>query len=202
MTKERSFSYKNLALNVIPGVFHPGLFYSSKFFADFLSQCTFNHAKLLDIGCGSGLLSLVAAKQGALVTAIDINDKAVENTINNANKNGLSINCLKSDLFEEIDEEFDFVVINPPYYPRNPKTKTDHAWYCGDSHEYFINLFEGLPNYTHRQTKVFMILSDECDIGAIKEIAANYGYKFELVKKISFLLEENYIFGLRLRMPV
>ena len=35
--------------------------------------------EILDLGCGAGLVSIVAAKQGAKVTAVDVNKSALDN---------------------------------------------------------------------------------------------------------------------------
>ncbi|HHH80187.1 MAG TPA: methyltransferase domain-containing protein, partial [Thermoplasmatales archaeon] len=43
--------------------------------------------KTLDMGCGTGILALHLSKNKCLVTACDINNKAVENTRINAEKN-------------------------------------------------------------------------------------------------------------------
>jgi len=44
---------------------------------------------LLEMGCGSGIISLHCAAAGARVTAVDLNPAAVECTIENARKNGM-----------------------------------------------------------------------------------------------------------------
>ena len=47
---------------------------------------------LLDVGCGSGVLSVAAAKLGfAPVTAVDLDDVALETTRSNAEANGVSV---------------------------------------------------------------------------------------------------------------
>lgn len=77
-------------------------------------------AKILDIGCGSGIISLMLAKklEGAKVTGVDISDGAI--LISNKNKEKLNLKNVifkKSDLFSNIDEKFDIIVSNPPYIP-------------------------------------------------------------------------------------
>ena len=55
------------------------------------------------MGCGSGLLALHMAKAGAEVAAVDVDERAVANTLRNAASNGLRLTVLRSDLFAVMD---------------------------------------------------------------------------------------------------
>jgi ribosomal protein L11 methyltransferase len=71
-------------------------------------------ATVLDVGCGSGVLSVVAARLGApYVEAIDISPAAVEAAQDNARRNGVSgvVNVSTRPL-SSIDEPFDLVLAN------------------------------------------------------------------------------------------
>jgi len=72
---------------------------------------------VLDLGCGSGLQSLVALSMGANVLAVDLSETALEVTLKNASKYGFEtkLETRKSDLFEKISEKFDTIIFNPPY---------------------------------------------------------------------------------------
>src|SRR5262245_29793863 len=70
-------------LEVFPGVFHPKYFGSSTILGRFVSQLPLTGKSFLEIGCGSGIVALCAARQGATVTAVDINPDAVRCTIAN-----------------------------------------------------------------------------------------------------------------------
>ena len=108
------------------------------------------------------MISVWAAGKGAIVTALDINKEAVANTQLNADVNNLNINVLESNLFANLDPEpFDFIVINPPYYPGKPLNNSQYAWYCGPEFEFFENLFKKLPDYCHPQTETLMVLSQD-----------------------------------------
>jgi ribosomal protein L11 methyltransferase len=51
-------------------------------------------ARVLDYGCGSGILGIAAAKFGALaVDAVDIDPAAVQATADNARRNGAALRC-------------------------------------------------------------------------------------------------------------
>lgn len=77
-----------------------------------------NIKNLLEIGCGSGIVSVtldLETKGQVDITAVDISPQAIKNT--NVNKNNLksNIKILESNLFEEINEKFDLIYSNPPY---------------------------------------------------------------------------------------
>ena len=62
--------------------------------------------QVLDNGCGTGVLGIFAAKRGAdSVIAIDIDDKSVENTLENAARNGVTICALQGTL-ETLADDF------------------------------------------------------------------------------------------------
>src|SRR6266566_603994 len=77
-------------LTVRPTVFHPRCFITSEFFASFIDRLDLRGKQVADLGTGSGILALAAARAGAAnVTAIDINPNAVLSTAENARANGL-----------------------------------------------------------------------------------------------------------------
>lgn len=66
---------------------------------------------LLDVGCGSGALSVAGSLRGAAVTSIDIDAEAVAATADNAVRNGVVVSVSATPL-REITGEFDVVVAN------------------------------------------------------------------------------------------
>ncbi|MCS7253323.1 MAG: 50S ribosomal protein L11 methyltransferase [Armatimonadota bacterium] len=72
-------------------------------------------ADVLDVGCGSGILSIAAAKLGARsVTAVDIERSALECTMRNASLNGVreKIHVKLSDLASAVDGNYDIILSN------------------------------------------------------------------------------------------
>ena len=67
----------------------------------------------VDLGCGSGVLAIVAAKLGwAPVTALDNDPAAVAATEANARANGVEVRALRFDLMAEQVPDCDFVAAN------------------------------------------------------------------------------------------
>ncbi len=71
---------------------------------------------ILDLGCGYGIIGICLKKNYPLtdITCSDINERAVNITQKNAIKNKVEIKALQSDIFENIDEKFDTILINLP----------------------------------------------------------------------------------------
>ncbi|AET57562.1 hypothetical protein HPL003_03945 [Paenibacillus terrae HPL-003] len=75
-------------------------------------------ASVLDVGCGYGPIGLTAATlvPNGHVTMVDINERAVQLAIENAERNGITnVTIKQSDLFEKVkDDRFDVILTNPP----------------------------------------------------------------------------------------
>jgi release factor glutamine methyltransferase len=194
-SKPRLFSYQNLEVVVKPGVFPPHFTISTKLMLDFIKPLNLKEKSFLELGCGSGIISLLAASKGAIVTATDINKMALDGLTEASEKYNYNISIIYSDLFNNIKQtNFDYIIINPPYYPKNPKSINEQAWFCGENFEYFYKLFKKLPDYLNSKNEVFMILSEDCDINNIKKIATKTDIRFQLIQKKTKGFEKNYIF--------
>ncbi len=103
--------------------------------------------RVLDIGCGAGTLSLVAASRGASeVIGVDISERAVSLGRLNARFNNLKARFEVSDLFSAVEgERFDLIVSQPAFIARPPDVEAStfaHGGPMGD--ELVIRLFEEL----------------------------------------------------------
>jgi release factor glutamine methyltransferase len=181
--KKRRFRYQNISLEIPPGVFHPGLFFSSTLFIDFLKPVNWLGQSVLDVGTGSGLLAIFTAKNGAHTTAIDINPLAVATCRTNAAANQCAVSVLQSDLFRAIipGTRFDYVLVNPPYFAADAKDDAARAFFAGANLDYFYQFFSQLHGVIHHQSKVWMILGDGCDFTRIYQIAAQNGFKHHVL---------------------
>lgn len=76
---------------------------------------------VLELGCGAGVASLVAARSGARVVATDVNPAAVALLRRNAKANGLAVECVVADLLDGVQVgRIDRLLSNPPYLPTAP----------------------------------------------------------------------------------
>ena len=189
------YRYKGLRLEIAPEVFHPGFFFSTRFLLQYITALPLQQKKIMELGCGSGLISMMAAQKGAVVTASDINRIALAYLKKNCRQNNIEVEIIASDLFADIPvKAYDIIAINPPYYKKDPITAKDHAWFCGENGEYFSGMFAGLSNYIHRQTEVLMVLFDGCDMNMINNFAAKNNFSLTCVQSRQNMLERNFIF--------
>jgi release factor glutamine methyltransferase len=198
---EPTVTIGGLRVKVARTVFHPKLFFSSGYLREFVSKLQVRNKTLLEIGCGTGILSLTAAQSGAHVTATDINPAAVSSARENAAINSLSdrVQAIQSDVFDKVPRcEFDYIVVNPPYYFKTPNTIASHAWYCGENGEFFEKFFASLKRYSGKRSQIFMCLEEKCEIGKVKAIAATHGYRLDIVEQKKMKWEVTYIFGITL----
>ena len=83
---------------------------------DYMSQITFENKQILDYGCGTGILSILAVKLGApSVMAIDIQEEAIDNTKDQIKLNNLSrkeIQTHKLDIQSLDNTKYDIILAN------------------------------------------------------------------------------------------
>lgn len=96
--------------------FGNGAHETTKMIVERLLNLDLDGCRLLDCGCGTGILSLVAKRCGAShVTAYDIDEWSVENTKHNAEINGIDlVDVLLGDVsvLSHVDGVFDIIVAN------------------------------------------------------------------------------------------
>ena len=124
--------WRDLHLVVVPTVSNPRLLRTGVFFAEHIDTLSLDpDTRVLDLGTGSGICALAAARRAARVTAVDINPAAVRCLEANALVNGLQdkVDAHHGDLFGPVQgQRFDFVFFNPPFLLGEPSDARDAAW--------------------------------------------------------------------------
>lgn len=191
------YEHNGIKLHIPAGVFHPKYFFSTQFLLNTIQQLDLKNKSLLELGAGNGLISISAAKLGAVVTSSDISEKVISNLKINALSNNCQITCVHSDLFDNIPiQHYNIIAINPPYYPKQPRNELEMAWYCGPDFEYFRKLFPQLVSFLSPSTLTLMILSEECEIEKIRLIAQQSGLDLQSYSQKKIKWEQNFIFSI------
>jgi len=157
--------------------------------------------RLLEMGCGTGLVALHAAKLGAVVTAADINPLAVECTKRNASKNELRVEVVRSDLFEKVSGNFDIIAFNPPYLPQE---RTSTSWLelswagGGTGSEVAVRFLDEAWRHLAPGGRIYIILSS---LGGLMTVlkSAKSRYDAEMLAEKHMFFESVYAYRLRLR---
>ncbi|MEO8501695.1 MAG: HemK2/MTQ2 family protein methyltransferase [Vicinamibacteria bacterium] len=193
LSREDAFSGFGLDLVIAPGVLHPRHFASSRLLAEYLATVDLHGKRVADIGTGSGLLALLAARAGATVTAIDISPAAVRCATSNARRNELveRIDVIESDVFDRVPTalRYDVVVTNPPFYSRNAESPADHAFAAGGGNGFFAKLAESLPTRLAKGGVAVMIQSSDADFAPLARMFAAVGFEGRVVRERRGLFE-------------
>ena len=150
---------------VLPGVFdgirlRSGAFLAQTFAALPIPATT----RVLDLGTGSGIGAIFAARRAARVVATDINPDAVRCALMNAEALHLDyrIETRAGDLFGPVHgEQFDAILFNPPFYRGQPRDMADRAWRSPDVFDRFLH---ELPAYLCPGGFALIVLSTDGDI--------------------------------------
>jgi methylase of polypeptide subunit release factors len=187
-------------LAVYPTVFHPKLFLTSEFFARFLSTIDLEGKRVADVGTGSGILALAAARAGAAAVALDINPKAVKAAMDNARANGLGdrVTAIRSDLLSALPPEpsFDVIISNPPFFSGEPRDVADRAWVAGPGYRDIMSLFEQARERLKPSGVMYVLLSSDSDLHFLGQLIASAGFRARITTAFSIVIESMVIYEL------
>lgn len=145
--------------------------------------------KILEIGCGSGVVSVHCAKNGCMVTAVDINPSAVECTKENAQLNGVGIDVRESDLFQNVPERFDTIVFNLPYLPVIDEGELAKAWSGGeDGMGPLPRLMAESGDHLYENGRVVVVVSSLMDQSKLNALLSKY--KVEKMGEVPLFFEK------------
>ena len=188
-------------LVVPPTVFHPRIFLTSEFFAAFVGQLDLTGQRVADVGTGSGILALAAARAGAMsVVALDVNPNAARAAADNARTNGLGerIAAVCSDLLSPLVPRmlFDVILSNPPSFAGDPIDLADRAWHAGEDYRDIAALFEQARNRLRPGGRMYVLLSSDSDLNLLGSLIAQAKFRSRPVAQRSILIESMIIYEL------
>ena len=143
--------------------------------------------RILEIGCGSGVVAIHCAKNGAVVTAVDINPSAVALTRKNAAANGAYMDIRLSDLYEDIDSYYDTIVFNLPYLPVREDGMLEKAWSGGnDGIGPLPKLLDDVEDRLLPRGRFVVVVSSLMDQKRLNEVLSGYDVTVLGEKKLFF----------------
>lgn len=146
----------------------------------------------LDVGTGTGLIALLMARKASYVLGVDINPIAVELARENARLNGINnVEFRLSDLFENVEGEFDLITFNAPYLPGEPEEPIDLALVGGETGREVLDRFIGeVPRYLKPGGVVQIVQSSITGVEETLERLKKAGLTAGIVARRHFFFED------------
>ncbi len=191
-----------LQLLVLRSVFDPAVHFTSAFFTSYMGkpQVLSRGSNVLDIGTGSGILAIAAARAGAhRVVAVDINQAAVRSAVRNIARYNLAqqVEAREGDLFSAVEgERFDAILCNPPYLRGVPENVAEYAYKGGLRFEWLERFATEAHNHLTSCGRILIVLSDATDVPAILALLTRCGWNVQEVAWRDLLVEALSIYAL------
>jgi len=127
--------------------------------------------RILEIGCGSGIVSMHCALYGGAVTCGDINKKAVALTKKNMKLNSLYASVVETDVYSDVNARFNTIIFNLPYLPVKDEGDLALAWSGGDDGLGPLQkLICGAPSHLLPGGRIIIVVSSLMDQDALRSV--------------------------------
>lgn len=168
--------------------------------------------RVLEIGTGSGLISLCCAQAGASwIVSTDVNTNAVECARVNAQHLGFEsiidfrlVDVANAKAFAVVGEEerFDVIISNPPWEEGEPKSIDQYALY-DPNFELMKSLLSNAPAYLMDDGQLYLAYGCKTAIQLLENLAVELGYEVEVLddRKLEDL-EEVFLPGMLLKLTL
>ncbi len=176
------FEYLGLSLVVPP---HVQVIEST---SDVLGQVVLDEVqageRVLDMGTGSGVNAILAAKRGARVTAVDVNPHAVEAARANAERNGVAdrVSIRESDLFAEVEGRFDLVVFDPPFRWMKPRDWAE-ASITDEDYRSLTAFFAHVRAHLTEDGRILVFFGTTADLAYLEQLIEGNGLAGKVVAR-------------------
>ncbi|MFY9624110.1 MAG: 50S ribosomal protein L11 methyltransferase [Rhodoplanes sp.] len=187
-------------LTVRPTVFHPRYFISSECFAEFIDGLDLRGKRVIDVGTGSGILALAAARAGAdFVVAADINPNAALTAADNARANGFpAVKAVCSNLLAAFAARplFDVILSSPPKHAGEPRDLADRGWHAGPAYRDIAALFKQAQERLRPGGRIYVMVSSDSDLDLFGRLIDQAGLRARPALERSILIESFIIYEL------
>ena len=160
--------------------------------------------RVLEVGVGSGYISLIASQKAESVLGIDINPYAARLAKINAKQNGVTnVEFIVGDLFAPINGKFNLIIINPPYLPHSDEDENNpigFSWNGGDDGRNVIDRFiKDVANYLSSNGRIQIIQSTLSRYEKTINALCQKGFEVEIRDVQSLFFEKIYLLNARLK---
>lgn len=153
-------------------------------------------SRVLEVGCGTGIISIAVSGLVASVVACDINPHAVDVCKRNAARNkAKNVEVVRSDLFSDVSGKFDLIVFNTPYLPQSldetVSGEINHAWDGGlDGRKVIERFLFEVSSYLSEGGRIVFLESSLSDYEKSLSYLESAGFKVKIINRLKLHFEE------------
>jgi len=138
--------------------------------------------RVLDMGTGSGVNAVLAARQGARVVAVDINPRALEAAAANAESNGVAdlVEVRFSDVFSEVEGAFDLIMFDPPFRWFRPRDLAETAM-TDEGYRAMTRFFRQARGHLSPDGRMLIFFGTSGDLGYLQRLATEEGFSTQVL---------------------
>lgn len=193
--------FAGFELTIGPTVYDPRYYRAPSYFVAFINGLDLSGKTVADLGTGSGIQALAAARAGAsTVVAIDVNLRAAVAAATNARANGFDrcVVAVASNLFSAIapGPKFDVILTNPPFCDGMAWDIADRAWRAGPQYRDIAPLFAQARERLAPNGVIYLILSSHSNLELFGEFVQEAGFGVRIVGQRQVFLETMIIYEL------
>lgn len=128
--------------------------------------------RVLDMGTGSGVNAILAARTAREVVAVDINPYAVRAATRNAERNGVTdrVRVAHSDVFSAVDGAYDLMIFDPPFRWFAPRDELEAAS-TDENYRAMTAFFRGAPARLTERGRMLIFFGSTGDLAYLEELA-------------------------------
>ena len=134
------------------------------------------------MGTGSGVNAVPAARNGAEVLAVDINEVALAAARANAERNGVAdrVEFRCSNVFSEVKESFDLIIFDPPFRWFPPRDLLEAAM-TDDGYQAMTKFFREARSHLTSRGRMLIFFGTSGDLGHLQRLMSEEGFSSQVV---------------------
>jgi release factor glutamine methyltransferase len=138
--------------------------------------------RVLDMGTGSGVNAILAASKATEVVAVDINPHAVAAARRNAERNGVAdyIQVRQSDVFRDVDGEFDLIVFDPPFRWFAARDVLEIAT-TDENYRTLTRFFRSVRQHLTDRGRILIFFGTSGDLTYLRRLFKEEGFRAEVL---------------------
>ena len=180
-------TYRDKTIQLVPHVYEPAE--DSFLLVDTLIENIQNGERVLEVGCGSGIVSVFASDIASSIVATDLNPHAVKC----AAANGVPV--VRTDLYAGLNGTFDLIVFNPPYLPTSEYERMggwDDLMLDGgpNGRRTIARFLKGIGDLLSQEGRVLLLVSSLTGVSEVTRLMQDAGLAVEPVLESRHFFEQ------------